>query len=244
MTDQRSPSSDWPELAGEYALGLLVGEELQRARELERTNEDFRADVARWTARLSPLLDDVEPVAPPASAWTAIERGIGIEPANDNVVDLRRSMERWRRIAAGMTAVAASLLLVILVGKVPGRQAVGEAGAAGPAPMVAMLSGTEAGTTVVASWDPQEHQLVLAVPEQLPSDTTHSHELWVIPKGGKPRSLGVLPASRQMHMRLAETLARLLEQGSTIAISVEPRGGSPTGKPTGPVVASGALKQA
>jgi len=44
-----------------------------------------------------------------------------------------------------------------------------------------------------------------------------------------------------MHMQLADALARLLQQGATIAISVEPPGGSPTGSPTGPVVASGAL---
>jgi anti-sigma-K factor RskA len=53
-----------------------------------------------------------------------------------------------------------------------------------------------------------------------------------------------MPTGKRMHMRLAETLARLLENGATIAISVEPRGGSPTGIPTGPVIASGALSQA
>jgi anti-sigma-K factor RskA len=47
-----------------------------------------------------------------------------------------------------------------------------------------------------------------------------------------------------MHMRLADALAQLLRQGATIAISVEPPGGSPTGAPTGPVVASGPLNQA
>jgi anti-sigma-K factor RskA len=36
----------------------------------------------------------------------------------------------------------------------------------------------------------------------------------------------------------------LLQQGATIAISVEPRGGSPTGAPTGPVIASGSLTPA
>jgi anti-sigma-K factor RskA len=51
-------------------------------------------------------------------------------------------------------------------------------------------------------------------------------------------------AGKQMHMRLADALAELLQQGATIAISVEPPGGSPTGKPTGPVVASGSLEQA
>jgi anti-sigma-K factor RskA len=109
--------------------------------------------------------------------------------------------------------------------------------------MVAML-GDNGATKVVASWDPSARQLILAVPGDLSADPNHSHELWVIPSGGKPRSLGTMPTGKQMHMRLADALAQLLEQGATIAISVEPRGGSRTGAPTGPVVASGALKQA
>lgn len=244
MTGRLTESPDLPEVAGEYALGVLVGDELQRARELERTDLGFRAEVGRWTGRLAPMIDEVEPVAPPASAWAAIERRLGAEPANDNVVDLRRSIKRWRWVATGMSAVAASLAIVLAAGLRPSAQTPPPAAPPNVAPMVAMLGDPQAGTKVVASWDPEAHQLVLAVPGELPSDTSHSHELWVIPKGGKPRSLGTLPTSRQMHMRLAEQLARLLEQGATIAISVEPRGGSPTGAPTGPVVAAGALKQA
>ncbi len=112
------------------------------------------------------------------------------------------------------------------------------------APMVALLGDDQKQMKVVASWDPAARQLVLAVPGDMPADPTHSHELWVIPADGKPRSLGTMPAGRQMHMRLADALAQLLQQGATIAISVEPPGGSRTGAPTGPVVVSGALSRA
>ena len=97
---------------------------------------------------------------------------------------------------------------------------------------------------VVASWDPAARQLVLAVAGDMPADAAHAHELWVIPPDGKPRSLGTMSSTRKMHMRLADALASLLQQGATIAISVEPPGGSPTGQPTGPVVASGSLDKA
>jgi anti-sigma-K factor RskA len=66
----------------------------------------------------------------------------------------------------------------------------------------------------------------------------------VIPAGGKPRSLGTMGDSKQMHMRLADAIASLMESGATVAISVEPPGGSPTGSPTGPVIASGSLTRA
>jgi anti-sigma-K factor RskA len=85
---------------------------------------------------------------------------------------------------------------------------------------------------------------VLAVAGDMPADPAHAHQLWVIPSGGKPRSLGTMPSTKKMHMQLADALARLLQQGATIAISVEPPGGSRTGAPTGPVVVSGSLDRA
>jgi anti-sigma-K factor RskA len=244
MTGKASLMPEWRERAAEYALGVLVGEELAKAQELERTNADFRNEVSRWVVHLSPLLEEVDEVPPPASAWAGIVRHIGAGAANDNVVELRRGLKRWRRIATGMSALAACLAIVLLAGLQRSIPSGVQVPAQNASPMVAMLGDPQAGTKVVASWDPDVDQLVLAVPGELSSDPRHSHELWVIPKGGKPRSLGTLPTSKQMHMRLAEGLARLLEQGATIAISVEPRGGSPTGAPTGPVVASGALTPA
>lgn len=244
MTGKDTSIPQWREQAAEYALGILTGEELTNARELERTNAEFRSEVTRWVGQFSPMLEEVEEVAPPASAWAGVMRRIGGGAANDNVIELRRRVKRWRGIAGGMSALAACLAIVLAIGLQRPVPAKVQAPAHDIAPMVAMLGDPQAGTKVVASWDPEAHQLVLAVPGQLPSDPSHSHELWVIPKDGKPRSLGTLPTSKQMHMRLAEALARLLEQGATIAISVEPRGGSPTGTPTGPVVASGALTPA
>ncbi len=143
-----------------------------------------------------------------------------------------------------MTAIAAGLALVLVYqphpAPPPGTPAAQRAPAA---PMVAML-GDKTAMKVVASWDPAARQLVLAVAGDMPADPKHAHELWVIPPNGKPRSLGTMGSGKQMHMRLAETLATLLQQGATIAISVEPPGGSPTGAPTGPVVASGSLTRA
>lgn len=233
-------------LAAEYALSVLTGDEFREAHERVRADGEFRAEVARWTARFSPLLEEASEVPPPASAWSAIQRRIGTQASNDNVHFLSRQVARWRGIAAGMTAIAASLL-VVLLWPLPGfksdaplvRQTV-----PAPAPMVAMLGNDAQGTEVVASWDPAARQLVLVVAGDLKGDDSHSRELWVIPKGSKPSSLGTMPVTKQMHMRLADTLARLLENGATLAISVEPRGGSPTGLPTGPVVASGSLTQA
>jgi anti-sigma-K factor RskA len=246
MTDDRNMPDELHDLAAEYALGVLAGEELRRAQQLLRTDREFRDQVARWAGRLAPMMDDVEAVRPPEQAWNAIRRRI--HPADDgaNVVQLRRRLNRWRGIAAAMTALAACLAIFIAVGPLApvGAPVERQRTAPSAAPLLAMLGNDEQGTKVVATWDPGGRQLVLAVTGEMPSDARHSHELWVIPAGGKPRSLGTMDTGKRMHMRLADALARLLQRGATIAISVEPPGGSPSGAPTGPVVASGALTPA
>ena len=248
MSDKRDRDEDRAALAAEHALRLLHGEPLQRARALEAKDAAFAAETARWRGRLAPLASEIDHAAPPGAVWDRIAAELGAESsaANDNAVGLRRRLVLWRSATGAMTAIAASLALVLALQP---RQVVSPpvpspvTRPASATPMVAMLGG-DSGTKVVASWNPAARQLVLAVPGDMPADPAHAHELWVIPAGGKPRSLGTMGAGKQMHMTLAETLARLLQSGATIVISVEPPGGSPTGAPTGPVVAAGALTRA
>ena len=247
MNDDSNLPEDANDLAAEYALGVLVGVDLHWARKLVQTDDRFRDEVARWSGRLAPLLDEIEPAAPPATVWQGIERRLGGGPDRENVVQLRRRADRWRGIATAMTALAACLALFIALRPLPPSLAVPIPASAQRSvpvqPLLAMLGNGESGTKVVATWDPAAQRLILAVTGPMPSDPRHAHELWVIPPGGRPRSLGTMGTSKQMHMQLADALAKLLQQGATIAISVEPPGGSPTGAPTGPVVASGSLKQ-
>jgi len=240
MSDDSNLPEDTGDLAAEYALGVLTGDDLQRARDLARTDARFQAAVARWSGRLAPLIDEVEAAPPPESAWQAIESRVGSAPSN--VLQLRRRVGQWRAIATAMTALAACLAIFIVARPpAPAPAPIQVQRPAGAQPLLAMLGNDQRETKVVASWDPGNQRLILAVTGAMPSDPAHAHELWVIPKDGKPRSLGTMGTSKQMHMQLADALARLLQQGATIAISVEPPGGSPTGSPTGPVVASGAL---
>lgn len=230
--------------AAEHALRLLSGPEAGDARARESSDPGFAAEAARWRGRLASLHEETNAVAPPDAVWQRIEAAIGSSPAaNDNVVALRRKLFAWRAAAAGMTALAASLALVIGLRPAPSLTPPQQQVQQRVAPLVAMI-GDKGAVAVVASWDPAARQLVLAVPGTMPADARHSHELWVIPAGGKPTSLGTMPAGKRMHMRLAEAIADLLQDGATIAISVEPPGGSPTGAPTGPVVAAGALSHA
>ena len=242
MTDQRDRPDDRRDLAAEYALGVLSGDELSEARERAISDADFALAVARWRGRLAPLGAEVEPAGPPKSVWTRIEQAVAQLPAaHSNVVVLHRRLNLWRGATAAMTALAATLAGVLVLQ--PRAEPPAAHQPAGT-PMVAMLSDEQKQMRVMASWNPGTRQLVLAVASDMPADPSHAHELWVIPPGGKPRSLGTMGSARQSHMRLADAIATLMESGATVAISVEPPGGSPTGAPTGPVIASGALTKA
>jgi anti-sigma-K factor RskA len=235
MTDER----DLPDLAAEYALGVLHGEDLAKARERAAMDPEFGLAVARWRGRLEPLGEAVAPVEPPRSLWSRIEAAIARSvPARDNVVILRRRLNLWRAAAAGMTALAATLAGVLVIE--PRTASVEQSTRA---PMVAMLSDDQRQMRVMASWSPDARQLVLAVAGDMPADPAHAHEVWIIPADGKPRSLGTMGRPK-VHMRLADALASLMENGATIAISAEPPGGSRTGSPTGPMLVSGELTRA
>ena len=69
-----------------------------------------------------------------------------------------------------------------------------------------------------------------------------SAELWIIPEGGKARSLGVIASKVPGWKSTPNSLGLLIRPGATLAISLEPSGGSPTGQPTGPVILSGPVE--
>jgi anti-sigma-K factor RskA len=68
------------------------------------------------------------------------------------------------------------------------------------------------------------------------ADQGKDYELWVVPGEGTPVSLGVMAVGGVYEVTLTEDARRLLAISRTLAISLEPSGGSPTGVPTGPVL--------
>ena len=71
-----------------------------------------------------------------------------------------------------------------------------------------------------------------------------STQLWLIPAGRAPMSVGVFKPGAVTVLPLSATLLAQLGPTAALAVSVEPAGGSPTGQPTGPVIAKGAISAA
>lgn len=227
-------------LAAELAMGLLDGEERREAERLAARDPEFAAEVQRWGERLAPMLDEVAEVAPPADLFERI-RPEGAS-ANDNEAGASGKLRFWRGWSVVSTAVAAALALFIAVRPASEVVVAPPPAVAASAPMVAAMSADGSPLKLVATYDPDRRSLVVAAATNVGDPGPHSHELWVIPADGKPRSLGVLSGIGRMHGDLSPEQARLFEKGATLAISVEPLGGSRTGLPTGPVVAAGKLE--
>ena len=237
MSDDHTISrDDGTPLAAEYVLGVLGATE-RRAFEQRLTQEPaLRTEVEYWERRLGALASEVRPVEPPAQTWAKIEAALqpaSAFPARSAPASrgIWNSLSFWRFAALGSAALAAaSIAALVTIGRVPVPSA----------PLIAKLdiSGGQAG--FVAAIDPARNSLTI-VPASVTALNQRVLELWVIAPGDKPRSLGLIEAGRPVQINLPAELMQRIAANATLAVSLEPPGGSPTGQPTGPVIANGKL---
>jgi anti-sigma-K factor RskA len=217
-------------LAAEYVLGTLDVEERRAADARIDADPVFRAEVAAWARRLQPLADSETPVAPRADTFAAIVARLEARPEQAvptrgaNIVALRRSIRRWRTGTAAFAALAAALLVVVVLDYTRPQ----------PTEFVAMLTPQGGAPGFVVTVNTAANTLsIRRVTESAPSDK--SYELWAVEPGAQPKSLGVIEQA-SFTRDLPYSPNELV-----FAISLEPKGGSPTGVATGPVVFSGPL---
>jgi anti-sigma-K factor RskA len=188
--------------------------------------------IAEWEHRLAPLALGLPPVHPPAQVWWSIARSVGRE--GDGLPAGRWRSWLWRGWALGASLVAAGLAaLLVLQSPLP------FATTSQPR-LIAVLLDPQAKPAWLVSATPEADRL-RARPLAPPPDDKHVEELWALPPGAPPVSLGVLQAGAVTARTLPPDKVGLLAPGQGVAISLEPPGGSPTGRPTGPVVYTGVL---
>ena len=217
-------------MAGEYVLGVLNAERHAEAQARIARDRAFAAQVAAWEDRLTPLTEDVAPVAVPSHVWRRIEVALfGPEPQKRGLWD---SLPFWRWLGAGASATAAALVAVVLTMSPPQT---------GPS-LVAALQASSSGPSYVVKVDGASGNLVIR-PVAASPDASRVPELWLIPADGVPRSLGLIREAAETTIEIPQDLASLAGPDASLAISLEPQGGSPTGQPTGPVIAAGKLQK-
>ena len=206
-------TDDLNDLAGEYVLGTLAGaDRVAFEGRLQRDTAAMRA-VALWAQHLQPLADAVTPAIPAPQLWQRIERDLGLPTKTKTRAPM------WIAAAVAAAIVAVAFLFPDLIMR-PEVNAVAQ--------LAAPTGGEPA--FVVQVVDDQEKLLIRAA--TVPAQPNNSYELWVVPPTGAPISLGVVEQTGETERDVAENLRPLLTAGGTLAVSLEPVGGSTTGAPT------------
>lgn len=241
MTDVAPPlSEDERPLAGEYVLGVLDAAERAEAERRVASEPAFARAVTWWENHLIPLAAEVGAVQPSAGLWPRISNLIGV-PSQPSAMN---NIRLWQGLSAGAVAVAAAALVFVALPRPAPPPVVTPAPIVVRASEVAVISDpTTQETRFVATLDHGTDELVIT-PVNLNVPDGRDAELWIIPEGGAPISLGVVHKSAPKrlavppHLRAAETYT------ATLAVTDEPLGGSPTGAPTGTIHAAGKFARA
>lgn len=215
------------EMAAEYVLGTLEAREAEAVRALIARDGDFARLVTDWEARLAPLLALATPEAPPPGLWARIEATLG---------GVRPARRAWRfklpslgpAFGLGAGAVAAGLAAFIIF-----RPPVA------PPLMTVLLTSQDQSAFLVEA---QRGQIRLAAVNPRGVEAGRVMQLWALPQGATaPTSLGLVPEDGRYSVTPRSIRP---EPGMLIEITLEPPGGSPTGRPTGPILFIGRLTAA
>ncbi|ETF04565.1 hypothetical protein W822_05330 [Advenella kashmirensis W13003] len=240
-------------LAAEYVLGTLRGGARHRFEQQIANNPALVREVAAWQQAFAHLDLNDEPVQPPARVWQAISERLSRDAAqaarNEDTFnqahypdtqessapprfDMARKVKIWQMTSA---ALAACLVVALFWPDSVGRR--DDAALVRP---IAVLSSTTPNSVshLIAGYDARQRSLMFTPLNVTTTDAQHSLQLWRIGADKKPVSLGLLDPGKRTRIDY-ETLSTL--EGMTLAVSLEPAGGSPTGQPTGAVLYAGVV---
>lgn len=215
-------------LAAAYALGSLRGGARRRFEAIARERPMLRALAIAWQERLAAMTELQPGIAPSPNVWKRIALALeGERP----VAPPPRRARAWRGWAwAGAFATVAALGTSVMLAA--------QLRAAPEIRYVAVLADERAAPSVLVTFDPKHRTLALRRVASFDEGSEKSLQLWALPAGGAPRSLGVLPAGPVVRLVAAEPQVQV----PALAISLEPKGGVPDERgPTGPVLFKGAV---
>ena len=220
-------------LVAEYVLGLLSAAEHETIARRLASEPVLKAEQRLWQLRLASLDHEFAEVTAPAAVLPRIEARLFGSTAAGGLAGWWNSLTLWRGLTAGALAVAVAAVGFSLMQPRVDVNAVATQ-------LVAALQAQEgSGVEFVAFYDTSTQTVRLlglqgqAVPDK-------DYELWYIAAGEAPVSMGVVPVDQRSVMPLDAVGQQKFSEGTMLAVTLEQKGGSPTGAPQGPIVAAGA----
>jgi anti-sigma-K factor RskA len=216
-------------LAAEYVLGTLKGGARRRFEGYMHNDAALRRTTMEWQDRLTPLAEFSSAQAPRRQVWSNIERRLNLQRAHAAWQFWRNeSVTFWRSLGVVSTALAALLVVVITTRTLD----------APALDYVATLTDEKSQTALVLTGDSSHKAMTVRLVGAAPVPSDKSLELWAVPKQGNPRSLGLVGGSAEV--KLALTQAAIGDDVALLAVTLEPKGGSPNPNgPTGPILYKG-----
>ncbi len=221
---------------GDYVLGLLDGPE--RLAFEARLAEDpaLAAAVSRVQQQLQALDDTALPQPASPALWQAIERDIAAAApaASGTVIPMARRrlpQPAWRGLMAASVAVALGLGYFTGAGMNTAPQ---------PVMVAVLLNESDAGPGAIVEAYADDTVRLLPL-ENFDVPAGQVLQVWTLPDAQTgPVSLGTL--TDRGAMTLAGPDLPPPQAGQLYEITIEPAPGSPTGRPTGPILVKGFAK--
>ncbi|EPX80093.1 anti-sigma factor [Litoreibacter arenae] len=219
-------------LATEYALRLLTKDEEAAFEARMLDDRDLEALVAEAVNQFAPLSDEIAEERPSPAVKTALLADLFGEA--DTPTSIWDRIGLWRATSFAATAAAVVMAVMLVTQQAPAPlPPASERGAL----FVSEIAAEDNSLRVLAVYDAATGGLQINRTAGAPAPD-RALELWAIAGDNAPVSLGLLPADAKGQLSLPEAL-RADVGGLVLAISDEPTGGSPTGAPTGAVLAVG-----
>lgn len=215
-------------LAGEYVLGTLTAAQRRQVAQRMQNEPVLRSAVEEWERRFLPLTSLVEEQEPSSQLWPRILKDLRRQSATaqSSWSAWWNDVRFWRGLAASSFAAAAVLVAVMIMRPT--------APLSGPNFMVVLVEPQERtpGWIVQASAD---KQLTLTPLRPVSVPGQKSLQFWTKGEGwDKPVSLGLVEPGKTVKLALDKLPP--LQANQLFEITLEPENGSPTGRPTGPIL--------